>query len=137
MADLMNVRMALIEHLESLVLTPAHDLVWPEPTDTFVPDATGRYLEARISFNRQRWQGLAGGTLEQGLLTVTVIWPKNRGEHGPIAAAQAVRDHFTVEPVLSLFHGGTKTKISGAPYLSGPFSEPVSMRVTVTIPWTA
>lgn len=137
MADLANVRRALYDRLETLVLTPAHEIAWPEPTGVFVPPADARYLECRLSFNRPRWQGVAGGGLDQGLLTVTVIWPKNRGDDGPIKAAQAVRDHFGAEGTLSLFYGGTKTKITGTPYLSGPLYEPTTVRVPVTIPWTA
>lgn len=137
MADLANVRRALYDHLAALVLAPTHEIAWPEPTETFAPPIDGRFLEARLAFNAPAWQGIAGGSLDQGLLTVTVIWPKNSGDSGPIDAARAVRDHFTVEPVLALFHGGTKTKISGAPYVSGPFPGLVDVRVPVTIPWTA
>lgn len=138
MADLNHVRRALRDRLDALVLSPVLPIAWPEPTETFVPPS-GPYLVAKLLFNRPRFEGMSAsdGVLDQGLLQVDVVWPKNQGDAGAIDVAKAIRAHFTVDPALALFHGGTKTKITGQPYLSGPFSEDADLRVPVTVPWTA
>ena len=136
MANLLNVRHALFEHLDALVLTPTLPIAWPE-AEAFTPPGDGRYLEASLVFNAPRFEALTDGLLDQGQLVVNVVWPRNQGDADVLAVAQTVRDHFITDPLLSLFHGGTKVKISGQPWISSLKSETSAVRVPVTVPWTA
>lgn len=134
MADLTAVQIALFDRLESLVLSPPLEISWPEPPVTFDPPADGRYLEARFFPNAPAFQGLEGETLDQGLLQVNVVWPKNQGEIAPGLIAKAVRAHFAAP--LTLFHSGTKTKITGT-QIAGVLRDATELRIPVTISWTA
>lgn len=134
MANLDHVRRALAARLETLAHSPALPIAWPEAGQTFSA-TSGPYLQVDLFFNRPRWEGLSEGVLDQGLMQVTVVWPKNQGLHGALGAAEAIRAHFAPPRVLR--HGGTGVKISGQPWTASPLSEPSEVRVPVTIPWTA
>ena len=134
MADLTAVQLALFDRLEALTLSPPLEIDWPEPPVTFVPPADGRYLEVRFFPNVPAFQGLGGETLDQGLFQINVVWPKNQGEIAPGQIAKAVRAHFAVP--LALFHGGTKTKITGT-QIAAALKDATELRIPVTISWTA
>lgn len=134
MASLAAVRNALIAHLETLVLIPALEIAWPEEAETFDPPPS-QYLEVSFFQNAPRFEGLTDGVLDQGLLQVTVVWPKNRGLDEPLKVADLVRAHFQSEQPL--FGTGVKVKITGQPWIASPLSEPTQVRVPVSIPWTA
>ncbi len=129
---------ALFERV--LTLTTTLPIIWPEQLDAPNPDtqATGEgqaRLEVAIFYNRPAWQGVSAGALDQGLLQITVVWPKNRGLIKPMQVVGTVLEHFpTGHP---MFSGTTKVRVSGAPWASSPISDLSDVRVPVTIPWTA
>lgn len=129
---------ALFERV--LTLTTTLPIIWPEQLDAPNPDtqATGEgqaRLEVAIFYNRPAWQGVSAGALDQGLLQITVVWPKNRGLIKPMEVVGAVLDHFPTGQTM--FSGTTKVRVSGAPWASSPISDRAEVRVPVTIPWTA
>lgn len=134
MADLTEVQAALFARLSALTLSPSLPIAWPEPTTAFVPPTNGRYLEVHFFPNAPAFQGLEGETLDQGLLQINVVWPKNQGELAPGRVAKAVRAHFAAPQ--SLFSVATKTKITGT-RITRALKEPTELRVPVTISWTA
>jgi hypothetical protein len=107
----------------------------PATQKGFEPPADGKYLTVQFFPNVPAWQGLASGRIDQGLLQVTVIWPKNEGVIKPAEKAQAVIDHFAKS--TELFSGATKVTISGEPWASAPLPETHAVSIPVTIPWRA
>ncbi|MFN3858112.1 MAG: phage tail terminator-like protein [Caulobacter sp.] len=131
MADLAAVADALLTRCSSLAVgSPALTIAWPDVA--FTPPASGKYLEVRVFFNRPRFEGLASGVLDQGLLQVTVVWPKGAGIIQPASAAEAVKAHFPKGLTLS---GGVK--VVAAPYAASPLIDQSETRIPVTITWTA
>lgn len=130
---------ALFNHAATLsVGSPALPIAFPEQPGGFDPatDAPdGKYLEVRIFPNRPAWEGVTHGKLDQGLLQVTVVWPKNKGLIEAGEAAGEVMAHFAKDTVLR--SGETGVKVSKEPWASPPLSEDHELRVPVTIPWTA
>lgn len=129
---------ALFERV--LTLTTTLPIIWPEQLDAPNPDiqTTGEgqaRLEVAVFYNRPAWEGVSSGALDQGLLQITVVWPKNRGVIKPMEVVGTVLEHFpTGHP---MFSGTTKVRVSGAPWASSPISETNEVRIPVTIPWTA
>lgn len=129
---------ALFERV--LTLTTTLPIIWPEQLDAPNPDAqaTGESqarLEVAIFYNRPAWEGVSSGALDQGLLQITVVWPKNQGVIRPMQEAAVVLAHFTKG--LTLFSGSTKVRVTPAPWQASPISDLSDVRVPVTIPWTA
>lgn len=114
---------------------PALPIAWPEPATTFTPPSDGKYLRVEFFPNRPKWQGLAGGKMDHGLLQITVVWPKNQGEIAPVEAAGQVAAHFPKN--LQLHNGSTKVKISSEPWISAALREDREVCVPVTILWSA
>jgi len=112
--------------------SPTLPVAYPESAATFTPPADGKYLEVAFFSNRPAWEGLASGRMDQGLLQVTVVWPKNKGIVGPSRHAASVMAHFPKG--LALADG---VRVSGQPYASSPLIEASDVRVPVTIPWIA
>lgn len=102
------------------------------PDEAFTPPESGKYLAVTIFDNRPAWEGLASGRLDQGLLQVTVVWPRKKGAVPAKQAAAAVMGHFPKALML-----GNGVKVSGEPYVSTPILDDSETRVPVTIPWTA
>lgn len=137
MASLAAVRTVLVQRMEELVLDPSIEVAYPEPPETLKPPPTDRYLEVSLFSNAPRFEGmsLSDGVLDQGLLQVTIVWPKNHGLDEPLKVADAVRAHFAAQQ--SLFGAGVKVKITGQPWIASPLTDPSEVRIPVTIPWTA
>lgn len=127
---------ALFARVETLVTgSPSLPFVLPEPTRTFVPPADGKYLEVAFHSNRPAWEGLSEGRLDQGLLQVTVIWPKNKGVLAPVRIADEIIAHFPL--AHEMFHGSAKVKVTRQPWMASPLVDPSEVRIPVTIPWAA
>jgi hypothetical protein len=129
---------ALFERVKTLDTTLR--IEWPESLQATNPDAeatdeTVGHLEVAIFYNRPAWEGVSSGALDQGLLQITVVWPKNQGVIKPMQEAASVLAHFTKG--LTLFSGSTKVRVTPAPWQSSPISDLSDVRVPVTIPWTA
>lgn len=110
--------------------SPALPIAYPDVP--FTPPASGKYLEVSIFYNRPAWEGLRSGRMDQGLLQVTVVWPKGQGTPGPMRHAADVINHFAKG--LALTNG---VRISRQPYAASPLLDASDSRVPVTIPWIA
>lgn len=128
-----DVAAALLERCSTLsVGSPALQVAYPEPTEVFTPPSSGQYLRVDLFLNAPLWQGLADGRLDQGILQIMVVWPKNRGLIDPLAAAEAVRSHFPKGQRLA-----SGVKISRDPVIASPIPESNRVLIPVTIPWVA
>lgn len=112
----------------------------PEPVEAFVPPANGLdealpYLEVNPFLNDDFWQGLASGRISQGLMQVTVVWPKNEGIIRPAQAAGAVETFFARNTVMT--SGSATVRVSRNPWTASPITGEIDVRIPVTIPWTA
>lgn len=128
---------ALLDHFSTLTTAPDElPLAYPEiDFDPSVMAPDGKYLQADFFANRHAWEGLTSAYLAQGILQVTVVWPRSQGIVAPAKVAQQVMDHFAKGTVLT--GNGIKVTIAGQPWAASPVSEPDSLRIPVSIPWTA
>lgn len=127
---------ALLARLSTLEIgSPALPISYPEMDEAFDPPADGKYLEARFFSNVPAWEGISSGRLDQGLLVVGVVWPKNLGVIAPLEAAEEVRAHFAKGSTLT--SGSTSVKLVRDPLIGSPLSEPDKLTIPVTISWTA
>lgn len=125
---------ALLARCASLAVgSPVLPIAYPEVA--FTPPASGRYLEVRVFANRSAWQSIAGGGMGQGLLQVTVVWPKGQGVITAGQAADAVAAHF--QNGLAMFAGGHAVKVIGEPEAMSPNSDGPSLRIPITVNWSA
>jgi hypothetical protein len=128
---------ALLARVSTLsVGSPGLPIAYPDVAfdpATEAPD--GKFVEARYFRNAPAWEGVASGVLDQGLLVVSVIWPKGQGVIAMNEAAQEVADHFPKG--LLLVSGGTRVKITREPVIASPLTEGDKTIVAVTISWTA
>ena len=133
MADPADIASALLARCATLsVGSPALPIAYPEAAEKFTPAPDGKYLEVSYFSNRPAWEGLASGRMDQGLLQVTVVWPKNKGIVGPSRHAAEVMAHFPKG--LALADG---VRVSGHPYPASPLTDTSDVRIHVTIPWIA
>lgn len=122
---------ALLIYLGTLeVQSPPLAIAMPDVA--FEPVADVPYLSATLLQNAPKFQGLASGRLDQGLLQVDVVWPKGQGVVKASEVADAVIAHF---PVALRIDG--KVKIAGQPWKASPITEAGWTRTPVTIPWSA
>jgi hypothetical protein len=128
---------ALLTRLGTLTITPdALPVAWPEVAFDPTADATsGKYLSVQHMPNRPAWEGVASGVLDQGLLQVSVVWPKDQGLIAPMEAAEQVRDHFAKS--LVLVSGSTKVTINRESWIAQPLFDTDKVSVPVTVSWTA
>lgn len=134
MADPAVVTDLLLARCETLnVGTPKMPIAMPDVT--FTSPADGRYLRIVLFSNAPFWEGLASGRVDQGLLQVTVVWPKGKGLIVQRRAVKQVMDHFSKG--LKLFGASTRVTINREPWAASPIKGDVSTETPVTISWTA
>lgn len=105
------------------------------PGIPFTPPSNNKWLRVDAFFNAPAWEGLADGTVDQGLLQIVVVWPWNRGVIAPRRIAAEVMAHFPKGLILT--GSGVKVTINKTPWAASPIlEEPVSM-TPVTISWVA
>lgn len=127
---------ALFTRVASMdVLSPALPIVYGEEPTTYEPPADGRYVVAQLFWNRPAWAGLSDGRMDQGLLQITLVWPKGQGEIAPLEAVGDIVAHFPQGQTM--FAGSTKVEVPLPPWTASPIHEPHQVRFPVTIPWTA
>lgn len=113
--------------------SPALPIAYPDkPFKPAVDAPDGKYVEVALFFNRPAWEGVASGKVDQGLLQITVVWPRNAGVIKPLEAVAEVMAHFP--KALALSNG---VKVSAEPYAASPIIEGSETRIPVTIPWMA
>lgn len=131
---------ALFAHTALLETTgPMLPISFPEAKNAdgtaFAPPANGKYLRVSIFPNLPKWEGLANGLMDQGLLQISVVWPKLEGLIAPANVVGQIKDHFDKQTVL--VSGSTRVKVSNEPWHSPPLTEATDIAIPVTIPWTA
>jgi hypothetical protein len=124
---------ALLARVAALTLSPVLPVDYPEAA--FDTPADGKYLAVSFYPNRPMAQGLTSARVDQGLLQITVVWPKNHGLIAPNAIVQAVINHFP--NALALQSGATRVKISGQAWTAAPITDTDRVSIPITIPWTA
>lgn len=134
-----DIYLALMGRVETLTVgSPALPIAYPEQNPVFDPATAapdGKYLDVRDFPNRNAWEGLAGSEVKQGLLQITVAWPKNKGLVAPKQAADEVIVHFAKGTVMT--SGSARVTVNKVPWQSPPLSDDTEVRVHVTVPWTA
>lgn len=131
MASPADIAAALLARCSTLAVgSPALLISYPDVA--FSPPAAGKYLDVAIFYNRPAWEGLSEGRQDQGLLQITVVWPKGQGVIKPLQIAASVMAHF---PKGLRLDGGVK--ISAEPYAASPLLDDAETRVPITISWTA
>lgn len=115
--------------------SPALPIAFPEAASTFSPPASGKYLEVRYFPNTPLFGALASGVVDQGLVLVTIVWPKNDGLVRPLEIAGAVVAHFPIG--LKLISGAFRVKVSAQTYVAAPLHDADRLRIPVTVSWAA
>lgn len=128
--DALFARVALLE-----TTGPTMPIAWPEPDEPFVPPADGKYLRVSFFPNRPAWEGISSGKLDQGLLQIDVVWPKNLGLIAPAQVAAQVETHFAKSSAY--VSGTTKVTITREPWTAQPISEADKVSLPITISWAA
>lgn len=128
---------ALMARVATIVTgSPTLPVAYPEVGETFSPPADGRYLEVAFYPNRPLMEGLAAGVkIDQGLLQITVVWPKNDGLVRPLEVAEIVKAHFAKG--LPMTATGAVVRVSKETWIAAPLSGTADVRVPVTVSWTA
>lgn len=105
------------------------------PDVAFTPPVNGKYLRISLFSNAPAWQGLTAGRLDQGLLQITVVWPKGQGVIKAREAAAVVIGHFPKG--LKLVNAGVQVRINREPWAGSPILDDSASLIAVTIPWVA
>lgn len=132
-ADIITALMARVAALNTG--TPGLPIAWPEQAETFVPPSDGRYLAVAWFGNAPAWEGVSDGRVDQGILLISVVWPKNGGIIAPAIIADLIIAHFP--KALPLSSGAARVKISKQPWAAQPLIEDSQVQIPVTISWTA
>ena len=137
MADPAAVARLLLARCEAMSIgSPVLPIAMPDVAfDPGVKAPDGRYLRVDLFNNAPLWDGLSIGRIDQGLLQVTVIWPKGKGTIKPLEAAAAVEAHF--HKGLTLYGPGLRVKVNRSPWTASPLFEDSRTLIPVTIPWVA
>jgi len=126
---------ALFAHAALLATTaPSLPVSFPEAPN-FTPPTDGKYLRVSFFGNVPRWDALSVGVMDQGLLQISVVWPKNQGLIGVANAAAQVAAHFAKN--TTLVSGATHVKVNNDPWVASPLTEENNVALPVTVPWTA
>lgn len=128
---------ALLARLSSLAIgSPPLPIAYPDiPFDPATQSLAGKYLQAGYFRNTPAFEGLSSGVLDQGVLVVSVVFPKSGGVIAINQAAQFVADHFPKASALK--NGSTRVKISKEPVIGSPLQEGDKTIVAVTVSWVA
>lgn len=128
-----DVATALLQHCEKLKFgNPQMKRAMPDAD--FTPEAGKPYYRIDLFRNAPFWTGLSAGKIDQGLMQVTVVWPKGQGIIKSSRAADAVLAHFPKNLKLTL--GTARVKI-GQGWVAAPLLDEAWTETPVTIPWTA
>ena len=125
---------ALLAKVASLVTgSPTLPIAWPNVA--FNPPADGKYLEVAYFSNRPAWEGVGAGVLDQGLLQITVHWPRGSGIIAPSQVVETIKAHFAKGTLLT--SGSTVVRLNRAPWAAAPLVSDQDLAIPVTIPWVA
>lgn len=126
---------ALLDHLKSLVLSPALPVKWE---DVRASQLDAPYLEPRIFRAPTQTVSIPSDSednVHTGFLQVDVVYPENSGAILPAEQAALVISHFKRGTVLQ--DGATRVEIILEPYLMSMVKDPPNERHPVTIRYQA
>ena len=133
MPDPAVVAALLLERCEGL--SSILPVAFPDvPFDPAQDAPDGRYFTVDLFSNSPFWEGLTSGRIDQGLMQVTVVWPKGEGLAARRAAAQVIA-HFP--KALTLPGAGVRVKVNRETWQASPILDDDSTSIPVTISWTA
>lgn len=127
---------ALLARLQALTLDPELPVAWPDvefDPETDAPD--GKWLAVSFFPNRPAWEGVSSGKIDQGLLQITLVWPKGEGQIAPLQIIATVMGQFAKS--LELVSGTTKVKVSAEPWVSPAITDNDRTSYPITVPWKA
>lgn len=105
------------------------------PDAPFTPPTDGRYLRADLFTNAPFWEGLSSGRIDQGLLQITVVWPRNTGA---LAIREAVADVMAHFPKgLLLVAAAARVRVNREPWPASPIIEDDKTSIPITVSWVA
>lgn len=136
MIDPAAVAAALLSRCETLeVGSPVLPVAYPDVAfDPSEAASDGRYLTVDLFNNAPFWEGLTSGRIDQGLMQVTVVWPKGEGLSARRAAGEVIA-HFP--KALTLPAPGVRVKINRETWQASPILDDDSTSIPVTISWVA
>lgn len=128
-----NIFRALMEHLMTLVFTPALPIAAPNvvfpPAGQTKPD---NYLSVTFLPNRTDTLSIGNGhQRHQGILQVSVFWKSGNGIVKPLDVADRIIKHFAKGTVLE--GQGLKVKIGRKPWAAPPLQDAAYIQVPVSI----
>lgn len=133
MANPADVARLILGHCESLLLSPDLPIAWPDVA--FTPPADGKYLRVDFLPNRPAWEGINAGRLDQGLLQITIIWPRHTGIITSREIAAVIMEHFRKGSKLTGL--GVVVRFNREPWAAAPILEDSRTLTPITIPWVA
>lgn len=130
-----SIQAALFARAASLVLSPVHQVAWPNMA--FTPPANKKYVRVTHFPNTtdRLYLGNSAPHRHQGILQLTVVAPINSGESAARELAGQVAYHFPAG--LQLNSGGVHLKITKRPNTGSVVIDTAEIRVPVSIAYRA
>jgi hypothetical protein len=133
-AQIIDALLARVATLETG--SPTLPVAWPEiDFDPMTDSDDCKYIAVSIFPNRPAWEGVSEGVMDQGLLQVSVVWPKGQGAIAPYEVAETVKAHFAKG--TEMVSGATKVKVVLEPWAAQPLTEEHQVSIPVTVRWAA
>jgi hypothetical protein len=127
-----HVKQKFYERVEAMAATLGVGAAYPN--SAFVPGEDW-YIEAKVFPNGPRGQGLSSGRLDQGLLVVSGVFPKNTGDIEPSNIAATIMSWFPRG--LNLHSGGHKISIVMEPFEGVALTRNDRYLIPITIEWVS
>ena len=105
------------------------------PDVAFAAPADGKYLRVDLFTNAPFWEGLSRGRMDQGILQITIVWPKGQGLIKHRAVAKQVFAHWPKGLLLAA--NGATVRVRREPWAAQPIMEPAQTLTPITISWSA
>jgi hypothetical protein len=129
---------ALLDYVDQVALGLDMPVARPEINADPETDDNGQikpFLRIDYLPNRLKWEGLASGRIDQGLLQITVTFPPNRGILAPAEIIGQVLAAFAKGATLQA--DDVTVRIDKEPWVSAQISESDRVGYPISIPWIA
>jgi hypothetical protein len=127
-----HVKQKLYERVEAMAASL--DVSVSYPNSTLFPTEDW-YIEAKVFPNSPRGQVLGSGRLDQGLLVISGVFPKNTGDIEPSNIAETIMSWFPHN--LNLHSGGHKISVVSEPYEGVAITRSDRYVIPVIIEWVS
>jgi hypothetical protein len=124
---------ALFSRLDTLALTPALPISWPNLN--FTAPASRKYLRVQFvpNTNNRVFIGSEAPHQRLGLLQVVLHWPLNQGESAPRDIAGQIAAHFPTD--LRLVADVVEVRVTEAPTVANLLVTETDVQIPVIVPW--